>query len=233
MALKHEEDIQLCESCGRYLYLSDSTKPAAPEGPAKPKPARKARSPKKSCPLEPNADPGIALAIDDLNRGRRARCFGSVPGEKRRGHQRRSFLDEVTQVFQFDGEVDVVDHDLLGHGKDDRRKIQNARDAGANQLVGNFLRGGGRHGENGHFDALFSGQNSGSSSMPKIGCLIFLSRFRRGSASNAATISNPSFSKPRYDSSARPRLPTPTRMTGCRRDVPSSSAIFLESSATS
>jgi predicted nucleic acid-binding Zn-ribbon protein len=51
MALKHGEDIQLCESCGRYLYLA----PAVPAEPAKSKepttgskPGRKPRKSKKS-----------------------------------------------------------------------------------------------------------------------------------------------------------------------------------------
>lgn len=51
MALKHGQDIQLCENCGRYLYLP----PAAEAEPAKaaeptvhPKPARKPRKSKKS-----------------------------------------------------------------------------------------------------------------------------------------------------------------------------------------
>ena len=48
--------------------------------------------------------------------------------------------------------------------------------------------------------------------MPRIGWRIFLSRCRRGSASNAATISNPSFPKPRYESRASPRCPTPTKI---------------------
>jgi predicted nucleic acid-binding Zn-ribbon protein len=50
MSLKHGEDIQLCESCGRYLYLA----PAAPAEPAKSaeptpgsKPGRKPRKSKK------------------------------------------------------------------------------------------------------------------------------------------------------------------------------------------
>ena len=63
--LMHDTDIQICESCGRYLYLSDSTKTAAPEEPPKPKPARKARSSKKSLPLASAADPAISLAMDN------------------------------------------------------------------------------------------------------------------------------------------------------------------------
>ncbi|HLZ53119.1 MAG TPA: C4-type zinc ribbon domain-containing protein [Verrucomicrobiae bacterium] len=51
MSLKHGEDIQLCESCGRYLYLPPATE-AAPaksaEPTANPKPARKPRKSKKS-----------------------------------------------------------------------------------------------------------------------------------------------------------------------------------------
>lgn len=51
MALKHGQDIQLCENCGRYLYLA----PEAPAEPAKSaeaatgsKPGRKPRKSKKS-----------------------------------------------------------------------------------------------------------------------------------------------------------------------------------------
>jgi predicted nucleic acid-binding Zn-ribbon protein len=48
MSLKHGEDIQLCESCGRYLYLAPETEavPAAPA--ASPKPVKKTRKSKKS-----------------------------------------------------------------------------------------------------------------------------------------------------------------------------------------
>ena len=48
MSLKHGEDIQLCESCGRYLYLAPETEavPAAPT--ASPKPVKKTRKSKKS-----------------------------------------------------------------------------------------------------------------------------------------------------------------------------------------
>jgi predicted nucleic acid-binding Zn-ribbon protein len=51
MALKHGEDIQLCENCGRYLYLAPATEasPAKSAEPAaRPKPARKPRKSKKS-----------------------------------------------------------------------------------------------------------------------------------------------------------------------------------------
>ena len=48
MTLRHDRDIQLCESCGRYLYLppAEKTEPAEPT--ASPKPANKTRKPKKS-----------------------------------------------------------------------------------------------------------------------------------------------------------------------------------------
>jgi len=47
MTLKHDQDIQLCESCGRYLYLAPEgeMEPAEAAAPAKPK---KGRKPKKS-----------------------------------------------------------------------------------------------------------------------------------------------------------------------------------------
>ena len=46
--IMHGRDIQLCDSCGRYLYLADpaTATAAEPEPPAKPKPARKPRKPK-------------------------------------------------------------------------------------------------------------------------------------------------------------------------------------------
>ena len=47
LSLKHGEDIQLCESCGRYLYLPPQTEtvPAAPA--AGSKPVKKTRKSKK------------------------------------------------------------------------------------------------------------------------------------------------------------------------------------------
>jgi predicted nucleic acid-binding Zn-ribbon protein len=48
--LMHGNDIQLCDTCGRYLYLAEPTKPAdAP--PAAAKPARKPRKSKRSTQL--------------------------------------------------------------------------------------------------------------------------------------------------------------------------------------
>ena len=51
MTLMRGHDIQLCDSCGRYLYLPDpeAAKPAEPE--KAPPPARKPR--KRKTPLHP------------------------------------------------------------------------------------------------------------------------------------------------------------------------------------
>ena len=46
MTLKRGQDIQLCESCGRYLYLAEPTKAEVPKPTAKPGPARKPRKSK-------------------------------------------------------------------------------------------------------------------------------------------------------------------------------------------
>ena len=47
MTLKRGEDIQLCENCGRYLYLPDTAEVAAPLPVASPKRAKKARATKR------------------------------------------------------------------------------------------------------------------------------------------------------------------------------------------
>ena len=46
--LMHDTDIQLCDSCGRYLYLAEATPAEAPKPTVKPKPARKPRKSKGS-----------------------------------------------------------------------------------------------------------------------------------------------------------------------------------------
>ncbi len=47
MTLMHGRDVQLCDSCGRYLYLADTKAPsAAPEIVTTPKPVKKARKPR-------------------------------------------------------------------------------------------------------------------------------------------------------------------------------------------
>ncbi len=68
--LMHDTDIQICESCGRYLYLSDSTKTTAPGGTTKPKPARKARNPKNSSQLGSTPNPPMSLAINEIGQGK-------------------------------------------------------------------------------------------------------------------------------------------------------------------
>jgi len=62
--LMHDADIQICESCGRYLYLSDSAQTTAPAAAAKPKPARKARHPKNSLHVVSTPDAVVPLAVD-------------------------------------------------------------------------------------------------------------------------------------------------------------------------
>jgi hypothetical protein len=41
-----DDDIQLCDNCGRYLYLLEATKAEVPKPTAKPGPARKPRKSK-------------------------------------------------------------------------------------------------------------------------------------------------------------------------------------------
>ena len=48
MSLMHGQDIQLCESCGRYLSLSPAAKTGVAEPIVSSKPAKKIRKPKKS-----------------------------------------------------------------------------------------------------------------------------------------------------------------------------------------
>jgi len=48
MALRHGEDIQLCDSCGRYLYLLDEPEQVPANPPPKAKPVRSARRRKKA-----------------------------------------------------------------------------------------------------------------------------------------------------------------------------------------
>lgn len=46
--LMHGQDLQLCDSCGRYLYLADKTKTETPEPKASRKPQKKTRKRKSS-----------------------------------------------------------------------------------------------------------------------------------------------------------------------------------------
>jgi len=48
MTLMHGQDIQLCESCGRYLYLPPALKTEVTEPTGSSKPVKKTRKPKKS-----------------------------------------------------------------------------------------------------------------------------------------------------------------------------------------
>jgi predicted nucleic acid-binding Zn-ribbon protein len=46
--LMRDDDIQLCDNCGRYLYLPEATKAEVPKPTAKPGPARRPRKSKGS-----------------------------------------------------------------------------------------------------------------------------------------------------------------------------------------
>jgi predicted nucleic acid-binding Zn-ribbon protein len=46
--LMRDDDIQLCDNCGRYLYLPEATKADVPKPTAKPGPARRPRKSKGS-----------------------------------------------------------------------------------------------------------------------------------------------------------------------------------------
>jgi predicted nucleic acid-binding Zn-ribbon protein len=46
--LMHDDDIQLCDNCGRYLYLAEPAKADVPKPTVKPGPARKPRKSKGS-----------------------------------------------------------------------------------------------------------------------------------------------------------------------------------------
>ena len=48
MTLMHGHDIQLCDNCGRYLYLAEPGAPKAAEPVSEPKPAKKPRKRKAS-----------------------------------------------------------------------------------------------------------------------------------------------------------------------------------------
>ncbi len=48
MTLKHGTDIQLCDNCGRYLYLPQEVEAPMPSLPTAPKPARKGGRRKKA-----------------------------------------------------------------------------------------------------------------------------------------------------------------------------------------
>lgn len=51
MTLKHDEDIQLCDTCGRYLYLSNEPQNAPLVKPPDSKPVRSPRGRKKNITL--------------------------------------------------------------------------------------------------------------------------------------------------------------------------------------
>ena len=74
MTLKHGDDIQLCESCGRYLFLPPALETEAAGPVASPKPERKKRKQKKQSVQAADravltASAGLAFSL----------CFGLPP----------------------------------------------------------------------------------------------------------------------------------------------------------
>ena len=83
--LMHDTDIQICESCGRYLYLAEETGAKAAEGknPAgsrKPKPVRKARKPKSSLELISTPVAAIPVAMGEGSQSKVPPGLRSVSG---------------------------------------------------------------------------------------------------------------------------------------------------------
>ena len=62
--LMHDKDIQICESCGRYLYLSDAPQQTTPVpvGP-KAKATRKPRQRRNTAPAPSIPHPTVSLAV--------------------------------------------------------------------------------------------------------------------------------------------------------------------------
>src|SRR5687767_4674944 len=67
-----------------------------------------------------------------------------------KGRSLKSALDEVAEVFEFDGQVDVVDDDLFGNLEDEGSEVEYAGDAGIDEFVGYLLSHGCRHGQDRH-----------------------------------------------------------------------------------
>jgi len=67
-------------------------------------------------------------------------------------------LNEVTEIFQFDGQVDVVHHDILRDLKNYRGEIQDARDTSGHEAVCHFLSNDGRNSQDRHLHAIGDGE---------------------------------------------------------------------------
>lgn len=66
--------------------------------------------------------------------------------------------DEVTEVFQFHGEVHVIDHHGIRDFKHDGGEVEDGLDPGGGEFVDDLLGSAGGDGEDGHFDALGGNQ---------------------------------------------------------------------------
>ena len=74
--------------------------------------------------------------------------------EAKKVPRRAKLPDEVAEVFQFDGEVHVVDDHIFGDFEDDRGEIENRLNTGGNEFVDDLLSDGRRNGQNGEFDGM-------------------------------------------------------------------------------
>ncbi len=72
-----------------------------------------------------------------------------------RGGRHGRLPDEITQVFQFHGQIDITDHDVFRGVEDGGGKIEDGLQTGHDQLIDDLLGGHGWDGENGHFDVMF------------------------------------------------------------------------------
>ena len=70
-------------------------------------------------------------------------------------HSDRLFLNKVTQIFQLDGEIHIVNRDVVGNHGDDGSEIEDADDAEFHQLIDRGLTGSGGDRDNRHFDVMF------------------------------------------------------------------------------
>lgn len=73
--------------------------------------------------------------------------LGGIRGPMRQGGGEacsgcsRLLLDEVAEIFEFHRQVNVVHHDVIGDVEDDGGEIQDAGNAGIDQLIGDLLGG--------------------------------------------------------------------------------------------
>ncbi len=70
MVLKHDEDIQLCDTCGRYLFLPDVTASEPEDKPIEPKAVRSPRKRKKAVSAGEAVRLGGAVSVSSAAQAR-------------------------------------------------------------------------------------------------------------------------------------------------------------------